>query len=312
MRRSSRVIVRMKIMRGLGKFIAATAFVAGFSTAAQADVIVAANSASFGSGPIGAFNFTTGSPIGSFVPDGAFGSNNGRGLAMTLDRYFYTELGGGGFGATDAIRIAPYNNGNGGTDIGTFANPSPDEGIQALAFGAAGLYVLTGYPNSTPTVWLLNGVTGELIGSPIALQGADPAMDGFTVLPDGSFLGNLGDAVNEYTHWDAAGNNTGGNFSAQNCGGATGVDIAPDGNSLYFMCGFGSFVHTDMSGNFIDSISAPGGAWEDIAIQQQFVCTDPNGCQPGGGGAAPEPMTIALFGAGLAGLSAMRKRRSKT
>ncbi len=295
-------------MRIFRHIVAASVLLLGTSFAAQADIIVAANSASFGNGPIGAFNFTTGSPVGSFIPDGAFDSNNGRGLAMTLDRYFYTELSGG-FGSTDAIRIAPYNNGNGGADIGTFANPAPDQGVQALAFGSAGLYVLTGYPSSTPTVWILNGVTGAPVGGPIVLEGADPGMDGFTVLPDGSFLGNLGDAVNVYTHWDALGNNTGGNFSVPDCGSATGVDIAPDGNSLYFMCDFGSFVHTDLLGTFIDSIPAPGaaGGWEDIAIQQQFICTSPDGCLPGGG-EAPEPITLTLFGTGLVGLTATRRR----
>jgi hypothetical protein len=295
------------IMRNFRSLLGAVGILAASGMAAHADVIVAANSAAFGNGPIGAFNFTTGSPVNSFVPDGAFDSNNGRGLAMTLDRYFYTELLGG-FGATDMIRIAPYNNGLGGADIGSFANPAPGQGVQALAFGAAGLYVLTGYPSSTPTVWVLNGVTGALVGGPITLQGADPGMDGFTVLPDGSFLGNLGDALNQYTHWDATGTNTGNNFSVPNCGGATGVDIAPDGGSLYFMCDFGSFVQTDFLGNFIAKIDAPGGAWEDIAIQQQFVCTDPNGCVPDDGG-VPEPVTLSLFGAGLAGISAIRRRR---
>src|SRR6266496_641693 len=107
-------------------------------TAAQADVIVAANGAAFGNGPIGTVSFTTGLPVGAFIPIGAPPHNNGRGLAMTLDRYFYTELTGG-FGATDSIRIAPFNGGAGGADIGTFPNPAPGQGVQVLAFGAKGL-----------------------------------------------------------------------------------------------------------------------------------------------------------------------------
>ena len=276
-------------------------------TAAQADVIVAANSAAFGNGPIGTFNFTTGLPVGSFIPTGAFGSNNGRGLALTLDRYFYTELGDSGFGATDSIRIAPFNGGAGGADIGTFPNPAPGQGVQVLAFGKAGLYVVTGYPSSPPTVWILNGVTGATVGGPIALAGGNPAMDGFTVLPDGSFLGNLGDFTNSYQHWDAAGNKVGSPFSVPGCSSTTGVDIAPDGLSLYFMCNFNSFVHTDLTGlNVLGTpIQALGGAWEDIAIQQQFVCV---GAQCNPVNKVPAPATLILLGIGALGFAAFRRR----
>lgn len=291
-------------MKNLG-WLVSVWFLALTATGAQADVIVAANAASFGGGPIGTFNFTTGLPVGSFVPTGAFGTNNGRGLAMTVDRFFYTELTGG-FGSTDSIRIAPYNGGAGGADIGSFANPVPGKGIQALAFGAAGLYVLTGYPDSPPTVWILNGVTGAIVGGPVALAGGDSAMDGFTVLPDGSFIGNLGDAANSYTHWSAAGVQSGPAFSVPGCGGtATGVDIAPDGLSLYFMCGFSSFIHTDLTGTvFLGSISALG-SWEDIAIQQPFSC-EGSGCTP-----VPAPATLIILGVGALGLAALGRIRSR-
>ncbi|HET8576611.1 MAG TPA: hypothetical protein VFO18_05905, partial [Methylomirabilota bacterium] len=87
--------------------LAFSCLVALSATAGQADVIVGANSAAFGNGPITFYNFPTGTVAGSFIPDGAkLGNNNGRGLALTLDRVFYTELSGG-FGPTDFIRIAP-------------------------------------------------------------------------------------------------------------------------------------------------------------------------------------------------------------
>src|ERR1700694_168259 len=109
------------------------AAVASFATAAQADIFVAGNSAAGGSGPISTFDFTTGLPQGSFIPTGAVscagGACNGRGVALTLNNYYYTELGGG-FGPTDMIRIAPYNNGAGGPDSGSFDHPAPTQGIQ--------------------------------------------------------------------------------------------------------------------------------------------------------------------------------------
>lgn len=307
--------------RALITAAALTVSILAMASPATADVIVGANSASFGSGPISSFDFTTSTLAGSFIPTGAVtcpgGGCNGRGLALTADRYFYTELGGGGFGATDAIHIAPYNGGLGGADIGTFANPIPGDGIQALAFGGSGnLYVLTGYPSTTPTVYILDGVTGITVGGPIVLQGADPGQDGFTVLPDGSFLGNLGDADNNYTHWSSSGVNLGGNFSAPSngagglCGSATGVDIAPDGNSLYFMCNFSEIVHTDLNGIFLSSMSAPGGGWEDIAIQQEFDCAGDScvSTNPPPSG-IPEPLSFSLLGAGLIGVAMRRKAK---
>src|SRR5712692_5173178 len=100
-----------------------------FAVGARAsDVIVSGNSAAFGNGPISTYDFTTGAFVGSFIPDGATINNaNGRGLAVTENEFFYTELTGG-FGATDFIRIAPYNGGAGGADIGSFPNPNPSTG----------------------------------------------------------------------------------------------------------------------------------------------------------------------------------------
>lgn len=306
--------------KSLQNILFAGSVLALFTTAAEASPIIAGNSAAFGSGPIGTFDFGTGLPVGSFIPQGSVdcpgGSCNGRGLALTLDRFFYTELSGG-FGATDSIRIAPYNGGLGGPDIGFFPNPVPNNGIQALAFGAAGLYVLTGYPASPSTVFILDGVTGAPVGGPIVLAGANSGMDGFTVMPDGTFVGNLGDAVNLYTHWAADGTNLGGNFQAEispgnACGTATGIEIAPDGNSFYVMCNFNAYVQTDLDGDFIASISAPGGAWEDIAIQQPFDCTGRE-CVPDDEVPVPvpEPATLALFGSGVIGLAAVLRRRRR-
>jgi len=271
------------------------------SVTARADVLVSGNAAGFGTGVIGTYNFTQNSFVGSFLPEGAPPGNNGRGLALTLNEFFYTELTGG-FGPTDGIRVAPYNGGAGGADIGFFANPIPGTGIQDLAFGAAGLYALVGYPSMTPRVFLLNPSTGQIIGPPggITLQGTDPGTDGFTVLPDGTFIANLGDAENVYQHFDANGNPIGGTFSVPFAGSSTGVDIAPDGLSLYFSTDFNSITHTDLNGVFIDKINTQGELFEDLAVQQPFSPPPPG---------TPEPGTYALFASGLAAIAWARRRR---
>lgn len=243
------------------------------------DVIIAANSAGFGDGPIVTYNYTTNTLLGSFVPDDATAGGdfkNGRGLALNANHFYYTELSAFGFGPTTQISIAPYNGGAGGSDTGSFPNPAPAEGISALVIRPEGLYALTGYPSDPPRVWLLDINTGAVIGGPITLAGAAADMDGFTVLPDGTFLGNLGDTSNIFTHWNAAGINTGGNFTVPGTSFVTGADLAPDGLSFYFSSKTGGgvgngFVQTDLLGNLISSIAIVGGGdWEDIAIQQDF------------------------------------------
>jgi hypothetical protein len=281
--------------------VGAGALVAGNANAS--DVIISANSAAFGNGPIVTFDYTTGTQIGSFVPDGAAGAANGRGLAVTNNEFFYTELGGSGFNATDFIHIAPFNNGNGGHDIGMFANPNPNTGIQDLAFGAAGLYALTGYPDGPSVIFLLNPTTGAVISStPLQTSGST---DGFTVLNDGTFIANLADGAdtNLYQHFDASGNPIGSTFSVP--GGftsSTGVDIAPDGLSLYYATGFNSFTQTDLANNLLSSISAPGNLFEDIGIQQDFTPPPPG---------IPEPSTWAMIVAGFAGMGLLAHARRK-
>jgi len=277
---------------------AAAALLAG---AAQAgDVIISANNAAFGNGPIVTYDYTTATFLGSFVPDGAANGANGRGLAVTNNEFFYTELSGG-FGATDYIHIAPFNGGAGGHDIGQFANPNPNTGIQDLAFGAAGLYALTGYPSGPSVVYLLNPTTGAVISS-TPLQSAG-STDGFTVLNDGTFIANLADGANTnlYQHFDASGNPMGSPFSVPGAGNSTGVDIAPDGLSLYYATDFNGYTQTDLSNALLSHISTGGNTYEDIGIQQNFTPPPPG---------VPEPATWFLMMIGIGGVGAgLRSRR---
>src|SRR5260370_41964312 len=113
--------------------------------------------------------FTTHTVVGSFVPDGAkIGSSNGRGVQLFIGSniVYYTELTGNGFGPTDVIRAAPWNNGAGGADIFSFPNPVPGTGVAVLAASGGFLYILTGYPNRPEVVQAFSW-SRVLCGSPV-------------------------------------------------------------------------------------------------------------------------------------------------
>ena len=148
-------------------------------------------------------------------------------------------------------------------------------GIADLAFHENVLYVLTGYRESPLQVFALDPATGAVIGDPMGVsiqtvQGRPaPDADGFTVLPNGNFLINDKDGVDcacPYREYNAT---TGrlipppqgleinlGNYGFTK---ATGVAIAPDGQSLYFVCDSTTIlqtrtiVQTDLAGNLMCS-----------------------------------------------------------
>ena len=286
-----------------------------FLCAAQADdvVTVVVNNAAFGNGPIQSWqlDLTTGTTTaaGSFVPFGAVpgGPNgagpNGRGIAVTNTQFYYTELSGSGFGPTLNIETGAYNGGAGSpVDNGGFANPLPGKGISDLHFGAAGLYALAGYPNQGPEVALFDPTSGTLIGSPVTIA-TDPAADGFTILSNGNYLINRGDAVNSYDQYDptTGARIAGTNISAGGCGSSTGVDT--DGTHLFFDCNFNSIAETDMNGTLINLFTEPGGfgQGENLSLVENFNPPPPN--------SVPEPSTFPLVGAFMAGVVFLVRRR---
>ena len=279
---------------------------------ARADVFTTAvtNNAAYGGGPIQTWvlNLTMGTAVsgGSFVPTGAMvGSANGRAIAVTNTQFYYTELSGG-FGATPSIESGLFNGGAGSADNGSVANPTPGLGIQNLHFGGGGLYAVAGYPTSGPFVYVFNPNTGAIIsGPPVALE-TDPGTDGFTIMNNGNYLLNRGDAYNSYDQYDplTGARIAGTNFSVAGCGNATGVDT--DGTFLFFNCNFNQIAQTDLTGSVVNIFTLPGtfGAAEGLSLISDFSPPPP---PPAG---VPEPASIALLGTvvALVGL----KMRNKT
>lgn len=291
-----------------------------FAAVAHGDDFITAvtNNAAFGNGPIQTWSLdlTTGTAtqVGSFVPQGAVpgGPNgpdpNGRGIAVTNTEFYYTELSGTGFGATLSIETAPFNGGAGGPDNGSIANPIPGDGIADIHFGSSisgDLFALTGYPNQPggPTVVAFNATTGLIDPSVPEVQiPVDSGADGFTILPDGNYLVNSGDADNVYNQYSALTGALipGTTISAPGCGTATGVDT--NGTDLFFNCNFDSIVETTLTGTLVNTFALPGnhGSAEGISLIENFSPPPP--------GATPEPSSLLLMGIGLAGMIGMYRK----
>jgi hypothetical protein len=264
-----------------GLLFAAVALVALFSATTAQGQLITDNTSAFGGGPVKTFNYASGATVGSFVPTGAFGANNGRGIQVLRNAVYYTELSGG-FGATDFIRVAPFNGGAGGADVRTLPNPRPGLGVQDLAYHNGVLYALTGYNTGAPIVFGLNPVTGAILSVTAIASGAGSASedsDGFTVLPNGNFLINNFDTSCTYNQYSPS---TGAKIAFTTIvvpGGpteCTGVDT--DGTSLFFLTNASEdffptpapIVKTTLAGVFVSSQAVAAGTatggGEDISI----------------------------------------------
>ncbi len=196
---------------------------------------------------------------------------------FTGQEIFYTELvGPGGYGPSDEIHVCPYGtDGSGGHDTRILPSPRPGTGIQDLVFYNNMLYVLTGQYNSPLEVFELNPTTGTIVIGPIPIASpASPGSDGFAVLPDGNFLINNDDGSPEYHEYDAITGSLVSSGFAINIfysfginGGAMGVALAPDGQSLYFALAYGqTIIQTDFARNLIGSYSIAATGIEDIGV----------------------------------------------
>src|SRR5260370_25053211 len=111
-RNRGRIENMSRILKGKGWPTAALTLVVALCAATvQAQPNITCNNAGFGGTPITTYDFTGGATVASFVPTGATGANNGRGVLVLGNKVYYTELTGLGFGPTDFIRIAPFNGG---------------------------------------------------------------------------------------------------------------------------------------------------------------------------------------------------------
>jgi len=135
--------------------------------------------------------------------------------------------------------------------------------------------VLTGYPTFPLQVFRINPATGVVSSTVTNIFGPAPTADGFTVLPNGNFLINNGDAECTYNQYDpTTGTVISGTtivvtpttaphpgFGVPSC---TGVDT--DGTSLFFLTNFNSITKTTLAGAPISTVFIGNQFVEDISI----------------------------------------------
>lgn len=120
--------------------------------------------------------------------------------------------------------------------------------------------------------------------------------NGSVLVADGSDIELLDSSGNQIMTYDSAGHNS-----------WFGLNLDPDGTTFWSADFSGHVSHFDLAtGAVIDSWDVAGvnGTWG-LAIYGEI--TQGGG---GGGGTVPEPITLALFGIGLLGMSIMRRFRS--
>jgi hypothetical protein len=224
-------------------------------------------------------NFSNGSLVNDFGPPGEFSYWTGRGLAIHNGEIFYSGVDST-FDFSDGIHVCNYGNSGSGasTDNRVLTNPRPSGfGIQDLAFHNNQLYVLTGYAENPLKVYQLDPVSGIVIGNPNGISitpaildpvnGSPGTSDGFVVLPSGNFLINDfdgGEGCSVYREYNGTTGVlvTGGlviDLKTYGYNSGTGVTLAPDGQSLYFMAHVersfefphNAIIRTDLTGQLI-------------------------------------------------------------
>lgn len=268
-----------------------------FAGSGQAMVIYTNNA---GTPYVQSFDTTDGSQISSFTGSGI----NGRGVVTVGDIVYTTDANSGFIGKFDRTTGASL-----GGFTAHFSSGVNLGGMSTIGFDGDNFWT-SDYTGSN-NAYYLDGTTGEVIKT-ITLERSEGFYDGLEFF-DGKLIANRFDGGftggNQYSVYDTDGNLLIADF-IDTTGFGNGTGIAYDGANFYISDIFNrrATIWSGLDGSYIDALDLIGTAnvIEDLSFD--YEARDDT-CRVNCNHAVPEPVSLALFGLGLIGLTAVRRHR---